>query len=50
MRRIRYTATIVGEIEVPDDTLDKDMEYKIADKMPDDIDNVNDLEWEELEW
>lgn len=49
MRKIQYTITFLGEIEVPDNTLDEDIESEIARdwyKSDFDIENAADVEWE----
>ena len=49
MRKIQYTITFLGEREVPDNTLDEDIESEIARdwyKSDFDIENAADVEWE----
>lgn len=51
MKKIQYTLTFLGEINVPDDTLDEDIESEIARNWYEsgfDIENANDIEWEEV--
>lgn len=51
MKKIQYTLTFLGEIEVPDNTPDEDIESEIVRNWYEsgfDIENANDVEWEEV--
>lgn len=51
MKTIRYSLTFLGELEIPDNLSDPDIKDEIARDWYErgfDIQNVNDIEWEEV--
>ena len=51
MKKIQYTITFLGEVEVPDNTPDEDIESEIARDWYEfgfDIEHAADVEWEEV--
>lgn len=50
MKKILYTITFLGEVEVPDNTPNKNIKDEIARNWYEfgfDIENATDIEWEE---
>ena len=47
MKTIRYTITSLGELQVPDDATDEDIEILITEDVMDNHDEINDIEWED---
>ena len=47
MRTIRYTITSLGQLEVPNEADDEEIEMLITEALMDNQDEVNDIEWEE---
>lgn len=52
MKKIQYTITFLGEVEVPDNTSNEDIKDEIARDWYEfgfDIEHANDIEWEEAQ-
>ena len=47
MRKIQYTITSLGNIMVPDDATDEEIQILVTEAAMDNQDEINDIEWEE---
>lgn len=47
MKKIHFTATISHILEVPDNTSEEKILNEIVKKL-ENVDNINDIEWEEI--